>query len=377
MIRRSEAAPHLSPFMNSTAETSQELNLPLPGVDVETPCFVVIEAAVEHNLRQTAALAGGVERMVPHVKTHRSPWVTKYLVDLGVKAFKTAQPREVEMVLDAGAREVIWSYPTTCAAAIARVIRAADAHRSAIVTGVIDNELGLAVWLRLLSPGKHPNVNLRVDIDPGMGRTGVPMDDRAIELASKVASAGIFAGWHVYDGHIQDIDLVEREARFVTVQNPLNALFEKAGRAGLHADTVGGGSYTFPFWAKHTRARVSPGSWVYSNSQHQADQPHRGWSVGAYVLSSVLSEREGTLTLDVGSKAIAPDIPMTQRFIGVDEILSMKEEHTVVKAANLAPGDRVALVPRHTCTTAYLYRRALVLTASGQWEYRDQLGCER
>ncbi len=77
MIRRSEAAPHLSPFMNSTAETSQELNLPLPGVDVETPCFVVIEAAVEHNLRQTAALAGGVERMVPHVKTHRCPWVTK------------------------------------------------------------------------------------------------------------------------------------------------------------------------------------------------------------------------------------------------------------------------------------------------------------
>ena len=363
--------------MTSTAETSIDLNLPLPNIDIETPCFVVIESVVEHNLRQTAALAGGVERMVPHVKTHRSPWVTKYLIELGVKAFKTAQPREVEMVLDAGAREVIWSYPTTSGAAIARVIQAADAHPNAIVTGVVDNEVGLAAWLRLLSAGKHPNVKLRVDIDPGMGRTGVPMDDSAIVFASKVASAGVFAGWHVYDGHIQEIDLVDREARFMALQVQLNALFDRAERAGLRTDIVGGGSYTFPFWAEHTRARVSPGSWVYSNSQHQADQPHRGWKVGAYVLSSVLSERNGTFTLDAGSKAIAPDIPMTKRFIGADEILSMKEEHTVVRATNLSPGDRVALVPRHTCTTAYLYRRALVLTRAGNWEYRDQLGCER
>jgi 3-hydroxy-D-aspartate aldolase len=91
----------------------------------------------------------------------------------------------------------------------------------------------------------------------------------------------------------------------------------------------------------------------------------------------VLSERDGTLTVDAGSKAIAPDIPMTKRFIGVDEILNMKEEHTVIKSSSLVPGDRVALVPRHTCTTAYLYRRALVLTREGKWEYREQLGCER
>ena len=165
--------------------------------------------------------------------------------------------------------------------------------------------------------------------------------------------------------------------RAMALQEELNAMFKRAGAAGLATDIVGGGSYTFPYWANHTQARVSPGSWVYSNSQHQADQPHRGWKVGAYVLSTVLSERGGTLTLDVGSKAISPDIPMEKRFIGVTKIVRMNEEHTTAIAPALAPGDRVALVPRHTCTTAYLYRRALVLTKSGQWEYRDQLGCER
>jgi len=352
-------------------------SLPLPDIEVETPCFVVLEAAVEHNLEQTAALAGGVERMVPHVKTHRSPWLTRHLVERGVKAFKTATPREVEMVLQAGAPEVIWSYPTTGAAAIARVIRAADAYPNARVTGVVDTKVGLDAWLRLLGAGKHPNVNLRVDIDPGMGRTGVAIGDAAIRFALEVSRAGLFGGWHVYDGHIQDIDLAAREDRFLSLLQQLNAMFERAERAGLPTDIVGGGSYTFPFWAKHTRARVSPGSWVYSNAQHQAEQPHRGWKVAAYVLSTVLSERGGTLTLDAGSKAISPDMPMDKRFAGVPRIVGMKEEHTVATAPGLVPGDRVALVPRHTCTTAYLYQRALVLTKAGTWEYRDQLGCER
>lgn len=363
--------------MTNVRDDLLDPTLPIPDFDVETPCFVVIEANIEHNLKKTAALAGGVERMVPHVKTHRSPWLTRFLVDRGVTAFKTATPREVEMVLEAGANEVVWSYPTTGAAAIARVIKAAGAYPNARVTGVVDNDVGLDTWLRLLGKGQHPNVTLRVDIDPGMKRTGAAIGDAAIELALKVSRAGLFAGWHVYDGHINDVDLAVRESRFLEVQGQLNAMFERAEQLGLPTDIVGGGSYTFPFWAQHTKARVSPGSWVYTNSQHQAEQPHRGWKVAAYVLSTVLSERNGTLTLDAGSKAIAPDIPMDKRFVGVDQIVSMKEEHTTATAPNLVPGDRVALVPRHTCTTAYLYRRALVLMRNGAWEYRDQLGCER
>lgn len=351
--------------------------LPLPQFEVETPCFVVLEPVIDHNLRQTAALAGGLDRMIPHVKTHRSPWLTRYLVERGVSSFKAATPREVEMVLFAGAQEVVWSYPTTGAAAISRVIAAADAHPHARVTGCVDHERGLAQWLEALSDRRHPNIDLRVDIDPGLARTGVAMGDSAIALAKAVDQAGLFGGWHVYDGHIQDLDLTQREANFLKLQDQLNATFGRAEKLGLRTDIVGGGSYTFPFWAKYTRARVSPGSWVYSNSQHQADQPHRGWKVGAYVLSTVLSERGGTLTLDAGSKAIAPDMPAEKRFVGVSQILSMKEEHTIAIAPGLAPGDRVALVPRHTCTTAYLYTRALVLTNDGKWEVREQLGCER
>jgi hypothetical protein len=35
------------------------------------------------------------------------------------------------------------------------------------------------------------------------------------------------------------------------------------------------------------------------------------------------------------------------------------------------------LLPRHACTTAYLYDKALVLGRDEKWEFRDQLGSRR
>jgi len=353
------------------------IKLPAPDFDVETPCFVIIENAVEHNLVKTAALAGGIHRLVPHVKTHRSPWITQLLVAKGVTAFKAATPREVEMVLESGAPEVIWAYPTTNTAAISRVIKAAIAYPKAQVTGLVDSDKSLEIWLKLLSEQPGLTITLRVDLDPGLGRTGMPITDVALELAERVQAQGKFAGWHIYDGHLKDLDVATREQQFLNLKREVDALFARASQHGMSLDVIGGGSYTYPFWARHTQARVSPGSWTFSSCQHHTDLKDQEWQVGAYVLSTALSTRAGTVTLDAGSKAIAPDIPMTKRFTGADLILDVKEEHSVIIDADVKPGDQLALVPRHACTTTYLYRRALVLGKDGEWSYRDQLGCER
>src|SRR5690606_29599476 len=124
-----------------------------------------------------------------------------------------------------------------------------------------------------------------------------------------------------------------------------------ADREGLSRDLVAGGSYSFPLWAKRSDARVSPGSWMYSSSQHQVELHDLNWDVAGYVLATVLSERNGTVTLDAGSKAISRDQPMDKRFYAAEKIGGMKEEHTIVVATSFKPGEQVALVPRHACTT--------------------------
>jgi 3-hydroxy-D-aspartate aldolase len=66
---------------------------------------------------------------MPHVKTHRAPWIVQLLPAQGVEAFKCATPAEVEMALAAGAKSVTWAYPAVSPANLARFLSHARKYR--------------------------------------------------------------------------------------------------------------------------------------------------------------------------------------------------------------------------------------------------------
>lgn len=349
----------------------------LPPDTAETPCFVIVHDRVRHNLAQTTAACGGVGRLVSHIKTHRAPWLVRDLVSQGVSAFKAATSSEVEVVAESGAREVILAHPQVAVPTIERVIAVARKRPDMRVAAIVDSTAGLALWRERLKGGDTPNLELMVDLDPGMGRTGMRLDGTAAAVARELMDAGLFGGWHVYDGHVHDAD---RKARTEHVERICERVF--AFLAGIHGegapvDVVAGGSYTFDLWPRREGIRVSPGSWIYSSVRHGVDLPEFRWQNAAFVVATVVSAKDGTVTLNAGSKAISPDQPLEKRFAGPGPILSMSEEHAVVKADGLPVGSRVALIPEHTCTTAYLYSRAWVLGLDGRWSLRDQLGSTR
>jgi D-serine deaminase-like pyridoxal phosphate-dependent protein len=342
---------------------------------VATSCFVVMEDRVLHNLQVTAQACGGVERLMPHVKTHRAAWLVALLLANGVHAFKASTLAEVEMVLAAGATRVTWAFPTVNPQNVGRFVELGTAFPNAELTGLVDSRHGLDVWTRLLD-GAPRSITLRIDLDPGMGRTGIPMDETALELSRAVAGLGRFAGWHLYDGHIRGA-YDERKAEVQKLAETLEGLQSSLREDGIDVDVVGACSYTFDLWPCSVMRHVSPGTWVYSNAQHLRELAHLDWVAAGFVLTTVVSTRNGTSTLDPGSKAISPDKPLREHFQGVGEIVMMNEEHTVIRAHTINTGDRLLLVPEHTCTTAYLYSNALVQSLDGRWEYRDQLGNER
>ncbi len=94
----------------------------LPPDSTATPSFIVFEERVRHNLRRTAEACGGIGRLMPHLKTHRAPWMVELLLSQGVRAFKAATVAEVEMAVSAGAPHVTWAYPTASSANIARFV---------------------------------------------------------------------------------------------------------------------------------------------------------------------------------------------------------------------------------------------------------------
>jgi D-serine deaminase-like pyridoxal phosphate-dependent protein len=359
----------------STARAISPSELELPSVPVATPCWVIFEDRVRHNLSATVKACGGVHRLMPHVKTHRAPWIVEWLLAQGVQAFKCATPAEVELALGAGAKHVIWAYPSANPVAIDRFVKAARSHADAQLTGLLDSDRGLALWKDALDAAT-PSVRLRVDLDPGMGRTGVAMSEAALRLARAAHHWGRFAGWHVYDGHIHGERAV-RQREVAALAERLATLQSSLRPEGIAGDVIAGGSYTFDLWPREMVRYVSPGSWTYSSAQHDSELAELDWQPAAFVLATVLSTHRGTATLDAGSKAISPDKPVAERFRWDGRIVLMSEEHTVVESADLSVGDRIYLLPRHACTTAYLYDAALVKTIEGRWEYRRQLGSAR
>jgi len=366
----------MSDFPSPTLRDAPAWAASLPEA-LQTPCFVVHERGVVANLHASARACGGVGRLMPHVKTHRAAWVVERLLREGVGAFKAATVAEVAMVLGAGAQHVLWAYPTVNPAHLRALLSLARDYPDARVQALVDSAAGVAAW-RDATGGKPPrNLSLVVDLDAGMGRTGAPIEPATLALARDLAALGCFGGWHVYDGHVHDRDREARRARVAATAEQVAALTRAGAAEGLSTTLVAGGSYTFDLWPADRADFVSPGSWTYSSDQHDRELAGLDWTSSAYVLATVIGRHGNTATLDAGSKAISPDKPLAERFRWDGKIVMMSEEHVVVENADLAVGERVMLLPRHACTTAYLYSSAVVLTEDGKWEVREQLGNRR
>lgn len=281
-------------MIKTDAELCRDIRrLPLPTGEIETPCFVILEEAMEHNLRQTVRAAGGVHRLMPHVKTHRAQWINRWMLERGVAQLKAAQPAEVEICLQAGAKHVLWAYPTASRQNIARVAAAARAHPNARVQVLYDSEQGYTAWGAELRARPAANIRLVLDLDPGMGRTGADIEGNAADLARRAHADGLFDGWHVYDGHIQDIDREVRVDKNREIVARVLGLLEPLAAAGLSRELTASGSWSFDIWPEDVARYVSPGSFIYSSAQHHCELPHLDWRLGAYVLTSVVSSRPG------------------------------------------------------------------------------------
>src|SRR5262249_42254686 len=173
---------------------------------VLTPALLIDRDRVQQNIATTVHLLGGdANRWRPHVKTAKLGYVMRMLVEAGVPQFKCATSLELSVASQAGAKDVLVAYPLIGANAV-RVSRIAEDHPSVAVSVLVENEAHVAQW-------RGTSVNVFVDVNPGMNRTGVPEDrtDAILGLCRSIASSGLrFRGLHYYDGHLSKYAMVER-----------------------------------------------------------------------------------------------------------------------------------------------------------------------
>ena len=72
--------------------------------DLASPQLVYYPALIRQNIQKMIAIAGGADRLWPHIKTHKMAQVVQMQLEAGIDRFKCATIAEAEMAAQAGAK---------------------------------------------------------------------------------------------------------------------------------------------------------------------------------------------------------------------------------------------------------------------------------
>ncbi|MBJ7413698.1 MAG: alanine racemase [Phenylobacterium sp.] len=332
---------------------------------IPTPAAVLDLDAFDRNvakMAQRAAQAGLALR--PHAKSHKTAALAHRQIAAGAVGVCCAKLAEAEALAAAGVGQILVTSPIAGTANAARAARlAAELADFRIVVDHPDAaaELGAAA---------QRTIQVVIDVDVGMGRTGCHDAEQAAAVARAVLAQpnlkllgvqGYGGGWQ----HIQGANA--RAAAAAEGMKALQAAIAAIRVAGGTVEVVtGGGTGTFAAdAAQGVLNEVQPGSYAFMDKEYRdalKDDPDGAFEQAATIVATVISANHPKwVTLDAGLKAFSTEGPMPQpltpkfaacayRFFG--------DEHGMIgrpAGEPVARGERMALAPGHIDPTLDRY----------------------
>src|SRR5258706_1389975 len=340
--------------------------------ELSTPAVLVDLEVLERNGRRMAARAqaAGV-RLRPHAKTHKSAEIAGMQRAAGASGLTLAKTSEAEVFVAAGFDDLFLAYPVVGRDKGRRLLALSD--RARIAVGVDSKEGGQTLAGVFQEAGRKLDVLIKVDV--GTHRVGVA-PERAIDLARAITDLpglrlrGLFA--HAGHGYAAESpDAVGRVAQ--DEGETLSRVAAELRAAGLPVEEVSVGSTPTAARAMTVPGvtECRPGNYVF-NDASQAGLGTCGIEDCALtILATVVSvPARDRAVVDAGSKTLSSD-PLRPRPGGHGWILGRKsrlqrlsEEHGAidVEAGEVfRVGERVRILPNHTCVVANLHDEMLGL----------------
>jgi len=346
---------------------------------LDTPALVIYPHRVKQNIDMVKNMIDDVFRLRPHVKTHKNGQVTQLMLDAGITKFKCATIAEAEMLGLNNAPDVLLAYQPG-GPKVERLIQLILTYPATKYSCLVDNQRS-AKAISDVAVEKNINLNVFIDLDVGMHRTGILPGNEAVQLyAYCVELPGITpVGLHAYDGHIHDPDLIERTQKSNSSFVPVLKLQAELKQLGYTEPIIVSGSTpTYSINAARPNIECSPGTFAYWDRGYQSAFSDEPFLTAALVVARVISlPTPTTLCIDCGHKSIASESELSKRiyFLNAPE-LKMKghsEEHLVADAGgnhHYQVGDVLYGLPWHICPTVALYERVTTIennTITGEW----------
>ena len=348
-----------------------------------TPALLIYPERVKQNIESMIAISGDVNRLIPHVKTYKMSAVVKLQMSYGIKEFKCATLGELQMLISCRVKHILFAIQPTREKLI-RILEAQKQYPEISFSTLVDNEDSLTLFSNLAET-QNQKINLWLDINNGMNRTGV-VTKSAPELYMKIYNdLNINAkGIHVYDGHIRPKNLQQRiDQCNIDFQPVMELIAEIQNLGGEVPEQITGGSPSFYPHALNKSNRLSPGTTLLWDLGYQ-----NIWSESPFVHAAILAVRliskpnTNLMCFDLGHKAVACEMPLPRvEIIGLEGALhkGQSEEHLIVEhkdANNYKVGDLFYAIPYHICPTVAKYNKAYTVVKEeldGVWniEARD------
>jgi D-serine deaminase-like pyridoxal phosphate-dependent protein len=349
-------------------ERSRRLLEPCVGrevADAPTPVAVADLDRTEDNLARLRDYAHEHEiALWPHIKTHKSTVFGQLQFDTGAVGLTVAKPGEAEVFADAGLGPLLMHFPPVGELVWRRLARVAG---EVPLTVALDS-YGPAQGLSRALVAAGTRADILVELDTGLGRTGLGSPAAACELAQSVdrLPSVEVVGVSTYPGHLRgSLDdlrpgLAEMNAMILKVR-------EEFVKAGISCERVSGGSTPTRYLTHETCVNeLRAGTAIFLDRQSAASEPELGLeacalSVEVTVISTSVP---GRVAIDAGSKTLTSDPYADGGFgevVGHPDlsIIALNEEHGYIDTANsdadLVVGDRLSVIPNHVCACVNLH----------------------
>ncbi|MEK6260806.1 MAG: D-TA family PLP-dependent enzyme [Planctomycetota bacterium] len=337
-----------------------------------SPALLVYREIVDRNLRKMIAIAKDVRRLRPHCKTHKMPAVTRIELAMGITKHKCATFAEAEMLADCGVKDIFLAY-NLVGPNIGRAVKFLQKYPDVKFAITADDSRMIAALSDAMQSA-GTTIQVLLDLDSGLHRTGVAAGPQAAELYQQIIdSPGLEpGGFHLYDGHNHQTNLAKRTTAVRETWEPAARLRDEFVSRGWPVPSiVCGGTGSFPVYAAMTDPAIelAPGTCVFHDTGYGESFPDMSFEPAVVMLTRVISRpAPDRLTCDLGNKSVASDPPRGQRVTFPDlpdaEQVLHNEEHLVLQtplAERYQPGDELLAIPKHVCPTSALHKQAYVI----------------
>ncbi len=301
------------------------LEQPLPLADVPTPALLLDEDALRRNIARMADFLGARGKgFRPHAKTHKCPQVAALQLEAGAVGICAAKVSEAIVLARAGIEPILITSPVATR-------QKADLVTALIAAGskiqiVVDSQLG-ATELDASARARGVSVDVLIDLDPRLGRTGVRELVDAVKLADWIASnrraggALNLVGVQHYAGQVMHIAGHEaRKQKSLICWKSAVAICKALQESGHTLHIISGcGTGTYDIDCDVPEVTdLQVGSYVFMDQQYIDVGGRSGarlddFEVSLTVVTTAISQPvSGMITVDCGFKGFASEsIPPT------------------------------------------------------------------